>query len=227
MGKIPWRREWLPTPVFLHFPGGSADKESACNAGDTGLIPGWGRSPGEGNGCLLQYPYPEGNTERGAGEAGGSLGWRPCALGLLSSRLTKELCGVGDPAQLPVMGVWGPQASCSLVNPRKAPWPVSKTCDDGGREGDQQQLQPLGRGCHHLLCRQDTEAERGRDPTFPWAAGGKGRVSCLSLKCLLALCTAGGGAGKLAQVGGPGPTVSSMASSVLTTPHLLIPILQV
>ena len=32
------------------FPGGSDGKESACNARDLGLIPGWGRSPGEGNG---------------------------------------------------------------------------------------------------------------------------------------------------------------------------------
>ena len=31
------------------FPGGSVGKESACNAGDLGLIPGLGRSPGEGN----------------------------------------------------------------------------------------------------------------------------------------------------------------------------------
>ena len=38
--KIPWRRKWLPTPVFLGFPGGSVGKESACNAGDLGLIPG-------------------------------------------------------------------------------------------------------------------------------------------------------------------------------------------
>ena len=37
------------------FPGGSDGKESACNAGDTGLIPGSGRSPGEGNGYSLQY----------------------------------------------------------------------------------------------------------------------------------------------------------------------------
>ena len=37
------------------FPGGSDDKESACNAGDPGSIPGSGRSPGEGNGNLLQY----------------------------------------------------------------------------------------------------------------------------------------------------------------------------
>ena len=36
----------LPTPVFLGFPGGSAGKESACNVGDLGSVPGLGRSPG-------------------------------------------------------------------------------------------------------------------------------------------------------------------------------------
>ena len=58
-----WERKWSPrpipppssTPVFLGFPGGSADKESACNAGDQGLIPGLGRYPGEGKGYPLQY----------------------------------------------------------------------------------------------------------------------------------------------------------------------------
>ena len=40
---------------FLGFPGGSAGKESACNAGDLGSIPGLGRSPGEGKGYPLQY----------------------------------------------------------------------------------------------------------------------------------------------------------------------------
>ena len=37
------------------FPGGSNDKESACTVGDPGLIPGLGRSPGEGTGYPLQY----------------------------------------------------------------------------------------------------------------------------------------------------------------------------
>ena len=45
----------LPTPVFLCFPCGSPGKESACNVGDLGLIPGLGRSPGEGKGYPLQY----------------------------------------------------------------------------------------------------------------------------------------------------------------------------
>ena len=39
----------------MDFPGGSAGKESACNAGNLGLVPGLGRSPGEGNGYSLQY----------------------------------------------------------------------------------------------------------------------------------------------------------------------------
>ena len=59
-------REWIGgEPFFLvngdkldingGVPCGSASKESACNAGHLGLIPGVGRSPGEGKGCPLQY----------------------------------------------------------------------------------------------------------------------------------------------------------------------------
>jgi len=40
---------------ILDFPGGSDGKASAYNEGDPGSIPGLGRSPGEGNGNLLQY----------------------------------------------------------------------------------------------------------------------------------------------------------------------------
>ena len=55
--KIPWRRNRLPTPVFLGFPCGSAGKESACNAGDLHSIPRSGRSLGEGVGYPLQYSW--------------------------------------------------------------------------------------------------------------------------------------------------------------------------
>ena len=51
----PLEREWLSTPIFLGFPGGSAGKEFAHSVGDLGLIPGLGRSPGEGNGYPLQF----------------------------------------------------------------------------------------------------------------------------------------------------------------------------
>ena len=49
--KIHWRRDRLPTPVFLGFPCGSAGKEFACITGDLGSIPGLG----EGKGYPLQY----------------------------------------------------------------------------------------------------------------------------------------------------------------------------
>ena len=49
------KKNRLPTPVFLGFPCGSAGKESTCNAGNLGSIPGLGRSPGGGHGNPLQY----------------------------------------------------------------------------------------------------------------------------------------------------------------------------
>ena len=55
VSKIRWRRDTLPIPVFLGFPGGSAGKESSYNARDMGPIPGLGRCPGEGKGYPLQY----------------------------------------------------------------------------------------------------------------------------------------------------------------------------
>ena len=48
------------------FPGGSDGKASVYNAGDLGLIPGLGRSPGEGNGNPLQYYCLENPMDRGA-----------------------------------------------------------------------------------------------------------------------------------------------------------------
>ena len=61
--KIRWRRDKLPTPVFLGFPCGSAGKESACNAGDLGSIPGLGRFPGEGKDYPLQYSVLENSMD--------------------------------------------------------------------------------------------------------------------------------------------------------------------
>ena len=60
------------------FPSDSDGKESACNARDTGLIPGWGRSPEEGNGCPLQYSCLENSMDRGA--------WWATARGVAKSR---------------------------------------------------------------------------------------------------------------------------------------------
>ena len=52
--------------LIWDFPGGSASKESACNSGDLGSISGSGRSPGKGNGYLLQYSCLENPIDRGA-----------------------------------------------------------------------------------------------------------------------------------------------------------------
>ena len=64
--------------VIMGFPGGSDAKESACNAGDPGSIPGWGRSPGGGHGNPLQYSCLENPMDRGA--------WRATVHGVAESR---------------------------------------------------------------------------------------------------------------------------------------------
>ena len=51
------------------FPGSSVVKNSSYNAGDAGFIPGWGRSPGEGNGNPLQYSCLGSPMDRGAWQA--------------------------------------------------------------------------------------------------------------------------------------------------------------
>jgi len=51
---------------YQGFPGGSDGKESACNAGDWGLIPGLGRSPGKEIGYPLQYCLEKNPMDRGA-----------------------------------------------------------------------------------------------------------------------------------------------------------------
>ena len=62
----------------MGFPGASDSKESACNVGNLGLIPGLGRSPGEGKGYPLQYSGPENFTDRGI--------WQAIAHGVAKSR---------------------------------------------------------------------------------------------------------------------------------------------
>ena len=53
----------------MGFPGGSNGKESACNVGDVGSIPGSGRSPGEGSGYSQSYSCLENSIDRGAWQA--------------------------------------------------------------------------------------------------------------------------------------------------------------
>ena len=62
----------------LGFPGGSAGKESACNAGDLSSIPGLGRPPGEGNGNPLQHSCLK--------KSMGERAWRATVHGVAKSR---------------------------------------------------------------------------------------------------------------------------------------------
>ena len=92
-GGSPFYREWSsPAGVemavgnwfdWFCLPGGSDSKESACNVADLGLIPGSGRSPGEGNSKPLQYSCLENPTDGGA--------WWATVHGVAESDTTKWL----------------------------------------------------------------------------------------------------------------------------------------
>ena len=86
-GKVVWYSHLLenfPQFVVIHtvtslgFPDSSNGKESACNGRDLGLIPGLGRSPGEGHGNALQYSHLENSMGRGA--------WRAPVYGVTKSQ---------------------------------------------------------------------------------------------------------------------------------------------
>ena len=66
--------------MFLGLPHNSAGEESVCDAGDLGLIPGSGISPGEGNGNPLQYSCLENPMDGGA--------WWATSMGLQESDMT-------------------------------------------------------------------------------------------------------------------------------------------
>ena len=99
-----WRRERLPTPVFLGFPCGSAGKEPPWNAGDLGSIPGLCRSPGEGKGYPLQYSSLENSMD--------------CIVrGVAKSRTSKS-----DWIKVPPLWPHLITSLCSHTRIRKIPW---------------------------------------------------------------------------------------------------------
>ena len=78
-GELREEKEFFSRLIPLGgFPGGSDGKESACNAGDPGSIPGWEIYPGERNGNPFQYSCLENSMDRGA--------WQPTVHGMEKSQ---------------------------------------------------------------------------------------------------------------------------------------------
>ena len=113
--------------MILSFPGGSAGKESACNVGDLGSIPGSGRSLGEGKGYPLQYSYWE--SPHGQRSLAGCSPW-DCKESNTTERLTLSLSkvnkykvtvGSGPGSQLLLLAPSSWDAGCGMQDGATGP----------------------------------------------------------------------------------------------------------
>ena len=119
VGKIPGRRDRLPPPAFLGVPGGSDNKESACNAGDLGLIPGSSEDPlQEGVGAHASILAWDAHGQRAwRAAAAGSRGETPPGRRAQLRTLKKADVSLGDCSWFSLRGSVGfgyPPPCCSL-----------------------------------------------------------------------------------------------------------------
>ena len=100
----------------MGFSGGSAGKESACNAGDVGLIPGLGRSPRGGHGNPLQYSCLENPKDKGA--------WRAMVRGVAKNWTRRKQLSMHAHTQLPRV----PWRRTSSLNEAGKDAPLPRNC---------------------------------------------------------------------------------------------------
>ena len=119
----------LEDACSLNFPSGSEVKASACNAGDLGLIPGSGRSPGEGNGNPLQYSCLENTMDGGA--------WWAAVYGVAQSRTQLKWLNSNSSNRLIIAFLPKEQVSFNFMA-------AVTTCSDFGA--------PPNKVCHCFHC---------------------------------------------------------------------------
>ena len=142
--NICWRRDRLPTPIFLGFPGGSAGKESAYSVGDLASTPGLGRSPwrrewlsiplfwpGEFHGLYINR-VTKSWTRLSDFHLGSPRGDR-CSLRVASlDRLTE---GIPTEPRSFSFPLWEVQTQETLAH-RRSPWQCGKGAPGRGEDGE-------------------------------------------------------------------------------------------
>ena len=131
---LAWRIPWTEEPGGLEFilrqgfPGGSDSKESACNSGDPGSIPGSGRSFGGGNGNPFQYSFLDNPMDRGARWAavhGVTI------LVSLMAQIVKNLPAMQE-TQVQSLGREDPLEKGKATHSSNLAWEIPRTEETGG-----------------------------------------------------------------------------------------------
>ena len=142
------------------FPGGSDNEESACNAGDLGLIPGSERSPGEGNGYLLQYSCLENPMDSLQCLSLHSIGFQRVGHDWVTNTHTRDPSpSFSDPPCWGSMDGTGERSSVKVISPEQG---CQETVQQKLPAWVQIKLGPSSTFSHVLSCRHCLERSNSR-----------------------------------------------------------------